>query len=434
MKTTNDVAIGHGITLNNDNAKKFATRLKKTLKEENIDFKTSKCYDILAKTFGSSNWHELSQHLNSASIQAPTTERALLSQNSQTNSTMNSIFDLPWIEFKYIISKMTDQLGFDFHTKEFLDILLDIVHTNQPKSEIYWEKINEFLDSGDKYFRNIEGVPIYNYTAYLNPSLNGQEVESFINRVIKCSGRDFDYRPKFKPEHIESFFYMLRFLKEENFILRDKHTAFSTNNILQYERDEYKSDHEFISILIHLADINNNSVRYSRNTFKTLSFHDLIIQLYSRTNMLNHISQDSDKLLQKYTKYIAEELFKNYNFIAYLCSHLKSYVHNNIIFKKNEDSLENEYVIEYYLNYTPHGLILKHEIENWDIDFLTNTLHTKIKSENSDNPINIRIQFNLNKNSPVIHSKTINYLNDYLHEKLTNRNNLYFSFEYKLIK
>lgn len=402
MKTTNNVATGHGITLNSDNVKKFATRLKKTLKEENIDFKTSKCYDILAKTLGSSNWHELSQHLSSNNAINYEHKESKNVVDTTNAVKLNSIFDLPWVEFKYIVSKITDYLNFDFHTKEFLEILLDIVHTNQPKSEIYWDKINEFLDNSERNFRtDVEGVAVADYTICLNPSLNESERKILIDRVIKCGGGGYYYRAKFSPEKIESFFYMLRFIKEENFLLRDKHTIFAASDVLQFENGRYKSEYEFVNALIKLADINNQSLNYNKNAYRTLSFHDLIIQLFSRTNMLSHITEDSETLLAKYTKYIAEDLFKNHKFISYLCGNMKKYIHNTISFSVqdknlgNNNSVSKECILNYKFNFIPHFAIFKHEIDNLN---LSNLPHGLINKNEIVNNIIVEIIFNNNDN------------------------------------
>lgn len=398
MKTTNDVAQSHGIVLTNENAKKFATRLKKTLKENSIDFKTSKCYDILAKTFGSSNWHELSQHLSNDN----TSEKML--EKTQHDDKLNSIFDLPWVEFKYIMSKIATHLDFDFYTKEFLDILLDILHENQPRSEIYWEKLNEFLQNTERNFRNeIECVPVHDYTTVLNPTLSKEQFEKFHKRIIKSGSSEGYFRIRFSPEKIEGFFYMLEFLKNENFILRDMHTNFNVSEVLQYTENTYSSNYPFISTLIRLADINNDYIQYNPNYYKKLTFHDLIINLYSRTNLLKYVGRVYE--LSQESKDFSKEIFENNKFISYLFSHLKTYINNyvGVTFKEKKDiyngqpGIETFNIINYELNYVPHNLILKHEIENLDWSKFKNTFTYEASKEALDSTMHFNLLFKINE-------------------------------------
>lgn len=439
MKTTNEVAIGHGIVLTNDNAKKFATRLKKTLKENSIDFKTSKCYDILAKTFGSSNWHELSQHLNNTQLEKNLTPQP---QNND-NSKLNSIFDLPWVEFKYMVSKMTTNLEFDFHTKEFLDVLLDILHENQQKSEIYWDKLIEFLDSSERSFRSdIEFMPVHQYTTELNPTLTSEQVDKHIKKVAKAGNSVGGYKVKFSAEKIESFFNMLRFLKNENFILRDLNTNFAVSEVLQIKDGIYKSDYYFVNSLLHLADVNNEHITYNNNFYKKLSFHDLIVQLYARESMLNYLYIAEKNLLPEYAKKIAVELFENHKFIAYLCSHLKTYVYNSIkvtnetklthyIEKYPQGIDKTTNVIEYNMVYVPHGYILKYNLENLDISQFKKEIIDPDTHEIISDFVNLHLKINLYDNTILMKTdkSTIlkNLRSDHFQPKFKNDNSIFFS-------
>lgn len=426
MKTTNEVAISHGIVLTQDNSKKFATRLRKTLKENSIDFKTSKCYDILAKTFGSSNWHELSQHLQSQELTNINAEKKTPQKDNNENTKLNSIFDLPWVEFKYVVSKIATNLDFDFHTKEFLDILLDIVHENQPRSEIYWEKLDEFLDSPEKNFRtDLDHIPIYDYTVILNPTLTQLQQENYIKKVAKSGHLNGYYRIRFSPEKIETFFNMLRFLKNENFVLRDVNTNFAVSEVLQFSNNEYFSDYPFINMLIRLADINNDYIEYNKNYDKKLTFHDLIIHMYSRTSLLNHVRRQHELTYE--VKNFTTEIFTNNEFISYLLSHFKVYVKNYFTLKLEQTKMdfgptypdgvtENINVIEYNLEYVPHGLIFKAMLEKIDV---LNFVPKIVNNTNQETVLNnFKIIINLKANAKSIlvqefkHANYIDYLKD----------------------
>lgn len=327
------------ITLTANNAKKFANRLKKTLQEENINFKTAKCYDILAKTFGTSNWHELSQHLTpiSNNDSAPIINHGLTptSTNNLSNSLLNasnchSIFDLAWVEFIFMTNQICEDLKIDPLARDTIKYILEIVRDrNKSHSAILWDKLDTIFSDSFDFNKWIMRGPSEKYlTLETNVPL---ELQGKINKHLKLVFQTHN----FNSYEIVKFFEFLSFLKTENFWLSKKNYVLEINEAIEYDssRGEFNYNHnsspyDFLSNLLHCK---NEIRKCSREDF---SFHELIIAFYIKGP--SFIRQDYSKNLRLN---LIETLFKDINFSAYLLNFMHYSFTNEIMLSQRDNDL-----------------------------------------------------------------------------------------------
>lgn len=390
--TTDKVA---GITLTADNAKKFANRLKSTLKNENIEFKTSKCYDILAKTFGSSNWHELNQHLMSKDtleIKQPISmsENTLPTLPKNQTLHLTSLFNMNWPEFKHLVGNLCDTLNFDLLHRETVECILEMTHYGLDKSFLDWSKIEQILLPESKFIEWLEPTQLFPDQSLFHffPDIDIELAKSCLENFKKIiySKKTFDYDKIFR------FIHLLQFLNNNNVILKMDNISFIPNNVLNltpHKRND--SFFPFINDIIYLADSVNDN---------TVTFHELIIILFSKTSLLqaNHEFNDI-RSVYKYRSSIAKELFDNYKFVSYLLNNLNQYVNNHYSTVVTSINDSTHILLEIILNYYPKNNELYQHI-------------LKIKNDFMHSQNNFNITFILNINSSAIAYIDSNHTHD----------------------
>lgn len=313
MKSIANVAVGHGIKLTSENAKKFVSRLKNALKKENAELKTTQCYEILAKTFGSSNWHELIQHL----------EKTPENEINHTRK-LHAIFDLHWIEFQYLVSDICKTLAFNTLSTDIVIALLEIIKDRQyTETSSYLDPLlldkllNDFNLSS---FLGKQGYPLKHYHK-VNATL-GKEIEQKIDKIFMIMF-DSDLRyteEKIQINEIVKLMEMLKFIDKTNFIVKQHNHSFQINEVVEVSRfSGATSQYPLVSSII---DVSKNI------DIKFLSLHDILISLFLKKNRI-------ECSVENYNKSIIKPMFENPEFCAYLFNQLRNSVENKYIINEN---------------------------------------------------------------------------------------------------
>lgn len=446
-ETSND----SNITLTKHNAKKFASRLKKTLKTENVDFNTSKCYDILAQTFGSSNWHELSQHLDKPFISI-IDDWGFYDSQPQSSST---IFSINWHEFNFLVTQMCKTLNINDITTELICAFLEIFKDkqyNEHHSFLNYQSIHTLLDEQNLIINwlvheslgkdinvvlnslFVENVSIQS----LNINLDRKNINTF-EKILNSEQRS---KESFDPDAVFSFFKLLLFLNDNNPVIKKAFHTFVPNDIILYPEKlsflsfdcPFTSDHPFISHLLQLA--------FPLPVSKDISFHEIFIYLFSRTNYLleNHKKFGSQFMdLKNYQAQILKPMYTHSTFCQYLLNNLHLAIVNTLTQHSFNESNTDFHTISIDLHFIPNSRELKHMLLRLNdmIQLIpNNNNHTSLAifkknvRKTAKNPHHgnckktVLLQFNIHSDSNIPNQYTheeyffqslLNHLNDSAH-------------------